>query len=135
MENVRISNEYVHIDLDSDTKFIPHNCGLEAIEITCGEARIAHGTYDVKFSYEHHEGYDDVTLVWITPRADHRQDSLDILNKIRESNGANPSDSSIDLVAQLKRNDAKMKGDLEDSLKNGDQPSQSTIDYILKTFD
>jgi len=124
MENVRISNEYVHIDLDSDTKCLTHNCGLEAIEITCGEARIAHGTYDVKFSYEHQEGYDEVTLVWITPRADHRQDSLDILNKIRESNA--PSDSSMSLVDQLKRNEDKMKGDLIDS------HNENLVDFLKK---
>jgi hypothetical protein len=103
MENVRISNEYVHIDLDSDTKCLTHNCGLEAVVITNGEARIAHGTYDVKFSYEHQEGYDEITLVWITPRADHRQKAEDILNEIRQSDGPKASDSDLSLVDFLKR--------------------------------
>jgi hypothetical protein len=119
MENVRISSEYVHIDLDQDTKCLTHNCGLDAIEITNGEARIAHSTYDVKFSYEHQEGYDEVTLVWVTPRADHRQEAEDILNKIRQSDGPKPSDSSINLVD-------KLKGDLEDS------HNESLVDFLKK---
>lgn len=126
MENVRISSEYVHIDLDSDTKCLTHNCGLEAVVITNGEARIAHSTYDVKFSYEHQEGYDEVTLVWITPRADINEKAEEILNKIRQSDGPKPTDTSMSLVDQLKRNQDKMKDDLLDS------HNENLIDFLKR---
>ncbi len=112
---IRTDEEYIYIVLNKSIGFITEDgCELDALKIENGVLQVSHQLYNVSFQHDVKEGYEDADWVMIQRRED-KLYAEEILHKIRESDGPKPSKTKLSLVEQLKRNEDKMKGDLEDS--------------------
>lgn len=114
---IRTDIENIYIPLNrKEYGVITEGCELNAIEYHNNELCISHQQYNVRFQHDVRDG-ESYDWIFISPREDNlnADEILDLIRSRELQHTDEPKETKLTLVEQLKANEDKMKGDLQDS--------------------